>query len=166
MTVSAGRFSRAQTSVVTLHRTVPMFHPCRASHRPRGMGLENIYEQFHLSILVTTRLKSHRVRHYFLRRQTAFQYLVLCSLRHYRLLGLKPARCQESAARTEFINPLSRHDAADGRFQANPTGGGQEAVGFVARRQRMYPYAILLAPRPQPLGPPSTRSDGGNRALG
>ena len=62
------------------------------------------------------------------------------------------------------MNPLSRRDAADGRFQANPTGGGHGAVGFVARRQRMYPYAILLASRPQPLGPPSTRNYGWNRA--
>jgi hypothetical protein len=51
----AGRFSRAQILVVTPHRTVPMFHPCRASHRPRGMGLENIYQQFHLSFLAKTR---------------------------------------------------------------------------------------------------------------
>ena len=38
-------------------------------------------------------------------------------------------------------------------------------MGFVARRQRMYPYVILLASRPQPLGPPSTRNYGWNRAL-
>ena len=93
-------------------------------------------------------------------------FLVLCSLLNYGLIGLKPARCQESAARTGFVNPLSRRDAADGRFQANPTGGCQGAVGFVARRQRMYSYVILLASRPQPLGPPSTRNYGWNRALG
>ena len=92
--------------------------------------------------------------------------LVPCSTRNYGWIGLKPARCQESAARTGFVNPLSRRDAADGRFQANPAGGGQGAVGFVARRQRMYPYVILLASRPQPLGPPSTRNYGWNRALG
>ena len=45
-------------------------------------------------------------------------------------------------------------------------GGRQGAVGFVARRQRMYPYVILLASRPQPLDPPSTRNYGWNRALG
>ena len=88
-----------------------------------------------------------------------------CSIRNYGWIGLKPARCQESAAKTGFVNPLSRRDAADGRFQANPTGGGQGAVGFVARRQRMHPYAILLAPSPQLLGPPSTRNYGWNRAL-
>ncbi len=68
--------------------------------------------------------------------------------------------------RTGFVNPLSRRDAADGRFKANPSGGGQGAAGFVARRQRMHPYAILLASRPQPLGPPSTRNYVRNRALG
>ena len=92
--------------------------------------------------------------------------LVPCSTRNYGWIGLKPARCQESAARTGFVNPLSRRDAAAGRFQANPMGGGQGAVGFVARRQRMYPYVILLASRPQPLGPPSTRNYGWNRAPG
>ena len=89
-----------------------------------------------------------------------------CSSHNYGLIGLKPARCKESAVRTGFVNPLSRRDAADGRFQANPGGGGQGAVSFVARRQRMHPYAILLASRPQPLGPPSTRNYGWNRALG
>ena len=89
-----------------------------------------------------------------------------CSSHNYGLIGLKPARCKESAARTGFVNPLSRRDAADGRFKANHSGGGQEAVGFGARRQRMHPYAILRASRPQPLGPPSTRHYGWNRALG
>ena len=91
--------------------------------------------------------------------------LVPCSGHNYGLIGLKPARCKESAARTGFVNPLSRRDAADGRFKVNPSGGGQAAAGFVARRQRMHPYAILLASRPQPLGPPSTRNYGRNRAL-
>ena len=88
-----------------------------------------------------------------------------CSIRNYGWIGLKPARCQESAARTGFVNPLSRRDAADGRFQANPTGGGQGAVGFVARRQCMFPYTFLLPSRPQPLGPPSTHNYGWIRAL-
>ena len=87
------------------------------------------------------------------------------SSHNYGLIGLKPARCKESAAGTGFVNPLSRRDAADGRFKANPSGGGQEAAGFVARRQRMHPYTILLASRPQPPGPPSTRNYGWNRAL-
>ena len=90
--------------------------------------------------------------------------LVPCSGHNYGLIGLKPARCKEPAARTGFVNPLSRRDAADGRFKANPSGGGQGAAGFVARRQRMYPYVILLASRPQPLGPPSTRNYGWNMA--
>ena len=92
--------------------------------------------------------------------------LVSCSSHNDGLIGLKPARCKELAARTGFVNPLSRRDAADGRFKANHSGGGQEAVGFGARRQRMHPYAILRASRPQPLGPPSTRHYGWNRALG
>ena len=91
--------------------------------------------------------------------------LVSCSSHNDGLIGLKPANCKELAARTGFVNPLSRRDAADGRFKANHSGGGQEAVGFGARRQRMHPYAILLASRPQPLGPPSTRNYGWNRAL-
>ncbi len=95
-----------------------------------------------------------------------FLTLVPCSSHTYGLIGLKPARWKESAARTGFVNPLSRRDAADGRFKANPSGGGQGAAGFVARRQRMHPYAILLASRPQPLGPPSTRNYDRNRALG
>ena len=92
--------------------------------------------------------------------------LVPCSGHNYGLIGLKVARCKESAARTGVVNPLSRRDAADGRFKANPSGGGQEAMGFGARRQRMHPYAILLASRPQPLDPPSTRNYSWNRALG
>ena len=103
---------------------------------------------------------------FIIRRENAQFYLVPCSGHNYGLIGLKPARCKESAVRTGFVNPLSRRDAADGRFKANPSGGGQEAVGFGARRQRMHPYAILLASRPQPLGPPSTRNYGWNRALG
>ena len=58
--------------------------------------------------------------------------------------------------------PCSSHNYG---FKANPSGGGQGAAGFVARRQRMHPYAVLLASRPQPLGPPSTRNYGRNRAL-
>ena len=46
---------------------------------------------------------------------------VPCSGHNYGLIGLKPARCKESAARTGFVNPLSRRDAADGRFKANPS---------------------------------------------
>ena len=93
-------------------------------------------------------------------------YVVPCSGHNYGLIGLKPTRCKESAARTGFVNPLSRRDAADGRFKANPSGGGQEAAGFVARRQRMYPYVILLASRPQPLGPPSILICRRDKALG
>ena len=59
--------------------------------------------------------------------------------------------------------PCSSHNYG---FKANASGGGQGAAGFVARRQRMHPYAILLASRPQPLDPPSTRNYGWNRALG
>ena len=65
-----------------------------------------------------------------------------------------------SAARTGFVNPLSRRDAADGRFQANPTGGGQGAVGFGARRQCMFPYTFLLPSRPQRLGWPDENASG------
>ncbi len=59
--------------------------------------------------------------------------------------------------------PCSSHNYG---FKANASGGGQGAAGFVARRQRMHPYAILLASRPQPLGPPSTRNYDRNMALG
>ena len=75
---------------------------------------------------------------FIIRRENAQFYLVPCSGHNYGLIGLKPARCKESVARTGFVNPLSRRDAADGRFKANPSGGGQEAAGFVARRQRMH----------------------------
>ena len=105
------------------------------------------------------------VPRFIIRRENAQFYLVPCSGHNYGLIGLKPARCKESAARTGFVNPLSRRDAADGRFKANPSGRGQEAVGFGARRQRMHPYAILLVSRPQPLGPPSTHNYDWNRAL-
>ena len=54
-----------------------------------------------------------------------------------------------------LTDPLSRDDAADGPFPANPAGGGQGAVGFVACRQSIHQYTFLLASRPQPLGLPS-----------
>ena len=79
--------------------------------------------------------------------------LVPCSTRNYGWIGLKPARCQESAARTGFVNPLSRRDAADGRFQANPTGGGQGAVGAKRGGLRMDTYVDDERQSPRPLGP-------------
>ncbi len=53
-----------------------------------------------------------------------------------------------------------------GRLRPTLRGGGQRAVGFVARRQCMFPYAILLASRPQPLSPPSILICRCDRALG
>ncbi len=50
-------------------------------------------------------------------------------------------------------------------LRPTPRAGAKRPVGFGVRRQRMHPYAILLASRPQPLGPPSTRNYGWNRAL-
>ena len=53
-----------------------------------------------------------------------------------------------------------------GRLRPTPQGGGQEAEGFGARRQCMFPYTILLPSRPQPPGPPSILIFRRDRALG
>ena len=81
--------------------------------------------------------------------------LVLCHAYKLGLIGRKRPRCKETAAKTGSVDPLSRCDAADGAFAANPAGGGRAAVSFGARRQCMFPYTFLLASRPQPPGPPS-----------
>ena len=53
-----------------------------------------------------------------------------------------------------------------GRLRPTLRGGGQEAVGFGARRQCMFPYTFLLPSRPQPPGPPSILIFRRDRALG
>ncbi len=92
--------------------------------------------------------------------------LVLCHTYSYGWIGPKAARCKESPAKAGFAaGPLSRRDAADGRFETNPAGGGYGAMGIVARRQRMSSYAVLLASRPRPPSPASTRNCRCDRAL-
>ncbi len=59
-----------------------------------------------------------------------------------------------------------RAAAADGPFPANPTGGGQGTVSFVACRQCIDQYTFLLASRPGPLGLPSKRIYRCDSALG
>ena len=90
---------------------------------------------------------------------------MLCQVCKLGLIGRKRVRCKEAAAKTGSVDPLSRCDAADGPFATNPTGGGQGAVGFGARRQCMSPYTFLLASRPQPPGPPSISTCRLDRAL-
>ena len=90
--------------------------------------------------------------------------LVLCHAYKLGLIGRKRARCKERAAKTGSIDPLSRYDAADGPFPANPAGGGQGVVGFVACRQSIHQYTFL-ASRPRPLGLPSILIYRRDRAL-
>ena len=91
---------------------------------------------------------------------------VHCHAYKLTLIGWKRARCKERVAKTGSIDPLSRDDAASGPFSANPVGGGQGSVSFVARRQCIHQYTILLASRPGPLGLPSKRIYRRDSALG
>jgi putative addiction module killer protein len=70
-------------------------------------------------------------RVYFTRRGELVVILpVLCHVYNLGLVGRKRARCKERAAKTGSVDPLSRYDAADGPFPANPAGRGPEGRGL------------------------------------
>ncbi len=77
--------------------------------------------------------------------------LVPCSTRNYGWIGLKPARCQESAARTGFVKPLEPTRRRRWPVSGQPYGRGPRGRGL-CRSSSTY-VSIRNPPRFAPTTP-------------